>query len=141
METSGDHDSHQAHSYHYAQEHHHQESFPRRTESISRKRHTSGSMKRMSLTSGTNRKKLLAPLKDEDLNKAINDRYWGITLPAKTENLINDGGFLEDFGDFCNGNLSTPPSPVTFDYHSEENCLKCFNYLDTPETGFNFGKL
>lgn len=98
-------------------------------------RHPSGSGKRMSF----NKKKMLAPFKDEDFSKTVNDRYWGITLPAKIESLVSDGsGFAHELG---NGTVSTPPSPLTFDYHSEENCLKCFNYLDTPVTGFHFSKI
>ena len=67
-----------------SEEHHHNEhvqELQKRSESFSKKRHPSGSGKRMSFMS--NRKKLLAPLKDaEDLSKSVNDRYWGITLPG-----------------------------------------------------------
>ena len=138
METSGAEHEHGTH-HSELQEH----SFPNRTESFSRKRIPSGSGKRISVISGFtgNRKKMLAPLKDEDLNKAINDRYWGITLPAKMDCLISDG-LMDHIGDHgsSNGHLSTPPSPVSFEYHSEESCLKCFNYLENNETGFNFSK-
>jgi len=118
---------------HHHHEHSHGQELQKRSESFSKKRHPSGSGKRMSFMS--NRKKLLAPLKDaEDLSKSTNDRYWGITLPAKMELILNDGLETLPCG-HSNGELSTPPSPVSFDYHSEENCLKCFNYLETPETG------
>ncbi len=94
-----------------------------------------GSGKRVSYVA--NRKKLLAPFTDDDFSKTINDRYWGITLPAKCDALINDGVQNFENNSFGQDPLSTPPSPVTFDYHSEENCLKCFNFLDAPETGPN----
>ena len=50
------------------------------------------------------------------------------------ESILNDGLETLPCG-HSNGEISTPPSPVSFDYHSEENCLKCFNYLETPVTG------
>ena len=53
---------------------------------------------------------------------------------AKMESILNDGLETLPCG-HSNGEISTPPSPVSFDYHSEENCLKCFNYLETPVTG------
>ena len=69
---------------HHHHEHSHGQELQKRSESFSKKRHPSGSGKRMSFMS--NRKKLLAPLKDaEDLSKSANDRYWGITLPGKDD--------------------------------------------------------
>ena len=61
------------------------------------------------------------------------------SILAKMELILNDGLETLPCG-HSNGELSTPPSPVSFDYHSEENCLKCFNYLETPETGPHLSK-
>ena len=63
----------------------------------------------------------------------MNDRYWGITLPAKMDQLLNDQIDITLIHDV--GQVGDPPSsPGTFEYHSEETCLQCYNYLDTSQT-------
>ena len=106
----------------------------KRSDSVSaKKRHSSGSgTTGRKLSTVNNRKKLLGPLKDEDMSKIVNDRYWGITLPAKMDALLSDkieNTLLEEI------DISNPPaSPGNFEYHSEETCLQCYNYLDINQT-------
>ena len=105
----------------------------KRSDSVSgKKRHSSGGTGRK-YSSVSNRKKLLGPLKDEDMSKIVNDRYWGITLPAKMDALLSDkiGNTLIEEID-----ISEPPpvSPGDYEYHSEDTCLQCYNYLDINQT-------
>merc|ERR1712012_392117 len=107
----------------------------KRSDSVSaKKRHSSGSgTTGRKLSAVNNRKKLLGPLKDEDMSKIVNDRYWGITLPAKMDALLSDkieNTLLEEI------DISEPPpvSPGDYEYHSEDTCLQCYNYLDINQT-------
>ena len=74
----------------------------------------------------------MLPLKEEDLAKTINDRYWGITLPAKLDQLLTDeySNILEETTD----QLHTPSSPGVFEYHTEDTCLKCHSFVDTSQS-------
>ena len=114
-------------------EHAAQERLKRSDSMSTKKRHSSGSTNvGRKLSSVGNRKKLLGPLKDEDLSKVMNDRYWGITLPAKMDLLLNDkveNTLVEDIHQ-----IGEPPaSPGSFEYHSEDTCLQCYNYLETDQ--------
>lgn len=99
----------------------------------SKKRHGSGKQRLLS-TSMTSSRRRMAPFKEEDLNRNINDRYWGITLPANLDLIFTDP--LDDPVDIFTDAIGlteaviiTPTSPGTFEYHSNETCLKCYSFL------------
>ena len=75
----------------------------------------------------------MLPLKEEDLAKSINDRYWGITLPGKPDQLLKDE-YSNLLDEVLEEKVHTPTSPGVFEYHSEETCLKCHTYYDLEQT-------
>ena len=118
--------NHNFHHHHHHHHNHHQNL--KRSDSITKQRHPSGSGKRRSVNSNNKKKLIMLPLKEEDLAKSINDRYWGITLPGKLDHLLTDE--YSNLLDESIYQVHTPTSPGVFEYHTEETCLKCHNFMD-----------
>ncbi len=94
-------------------------------------------------------RRLTFPVKEEELTKTINDRYWGITLPGRIEVLllhdlddkVNEidlvvddkerhfSGSKKPLESFVHPGLSEATSPGGFEYHSDETCLNCYRFL------------